>query len=87
MKSIHKAWHACDPSASEPDERPASWAGSFRLRDHSLFMPGGGLARMGGGPRQIQDSQKGVINKSAHKERGGGGTWFSIFVLFSNKYF
>ena len=47
--------------------------GSFRLRDHSLFMPGGGLARMGGGPRQIQDSRKGVINKSAHKERGGGG--------------
>ena len=46
--------------------------GSFRLRDHSLFMPGGGLARMGGGPRRIQDSQKGVINKSAHKERGGG---------------
>ena len=28
---------------------------------------------MGGGPRRIQDSQKGVINKSAHKEREGGG--------------
>ena len=40
------------------------------IRDHSLFMPGGGLARMRSGPRQIQDSQKGggVINKSAHKE-------------------
>ena len=39
-------------------------------------MPGGGLARMRGGPRQIQqDSLRrgggAVINKSAHKERGG----------------
>ena len=33
-------------------------------------MPGGGLARMRGGPRQIQDSQRGVINKSAHKKWG-----------------
>ena len=32
------------------------------IRDHSLFMPGAGLAKMRGGPRQIQDSQ-----------RGGGG--------------
>ena len=58
------------------------------IRDHSLFMPGGGLARMRSGPRQIQDSQKGgggVINKSVHKE--GGATSFFIFVLFSNKYF
>ena len=46
-------------------------------------MPGGGLARMGGGPRQIQDSQKGVINKSAHKERGegGGGRGYLIFYF------
>ena len=52
-------------------------------------MPGGGLARMRSGPRQIQDSQKGggggVINKYVHKE--GGATSFFIFVLFSNKYF
>ena len=55
--------------------------GSFRLRDHSLFMPGGGLARMGGGPRRIQDSQKGVINKSAHKEREGGGYLIFYFCF------
>ena len=29
------------------------------LTIHSLFTPGGGLARMRGGPRQIQDSQRG----------------------------
>ena len=45
-------------------------------------MPGGGLARMGGGPRQIQDSQKGVINKSAHKERGGGGGYLIFYFCF-----
>ena len=57
-------------------------------------MPGGGLARMRGGPRQIQqDSQrlKGagggpVINKSVHKE-GGLPDFFNIFVSVSNKYF
>ena len=36
-------------------------------------MPGDGLARMRSWPRQIQDSQRGVINKSAHKEGGGAG--------------
>ena len=36
---------------------------------------------MGGGPRQIQDSQKGVINKSAHKERGGGGYLIFYFCF------
>ena len=45
-------------------------------------MPGGGLARMGGGPRQIQDSQKGVINKSAHKERGGRGVPDFLFLFY-----
>ena len=40
------------------------------IRDHSVSMPGGGLARIRGGPRQVQDSQRGVINKCAHKERG-----------------
>ena len=45
-------------------------------------MPRGGLARMGGGPRQIQDSQKGggVINKSAHKE-GGGYVYIPDFLF------
>ena len=42
-------------------------------------MPGGGLARIRGGPRQIQVSQRGVINKSAHKK--GGLPDFFIFVL------
>ena len=58
------------------------------IRDHSLFMPGGGLARMRSGPRQIQDSQKGgggsLINLLTKR---GGATSFLIFVLFSNKYF
>ena len=57
-------------------------------------MTGGGLARMRGGPRQIQqDSQRlkgrgggAVINKSVHKERGLPD-FFNIFVLVSNKYF
>ena len=55
-------------------------------------MPGGGLTRMRGGPRQIQqDSQRlkgggAVINKSAHKE-GGLPDFLNIFVLVSNKYF
>ena len=51
------------------------------IRDHSLFIPGGGLARMRSGPRQIQDSQKGggVINKSAHKE---GGAMYIIYLIF-----
>ena len=46
------------------------------IRDHSLFMPGAGLAKMRGGPRQIQDSQMGggggviIVNKSAHREEG-----------------
>ena len=44
-------------------------------------MPGGGLARMGGGTRQIQDSQKGVINKSAHK-KGGGYLIFHFCFIF-----
>ena len=29
--------------------------------------------RMRGGPRQIYDSERGFINKSAHKEGAGGG--------------
>ena len=49
-------------------------------------MPGGRLARMRGGPRQIQqESQRRgggggpVINKSAHKEGGG---LFDFLFLF-----
>ena len=48
-------------------------------------MPGGGLARMRGGPRQIQDSQRGgggVINKSAHKEGGWGYPIFYFCFIF-----
>ena len=54
-------------------------------------MPGGGLARMRGGPRQIQDSQRGGggggSSINLHTKRGDGATRFFIFVLFSNKYF
>ena len=54
-------------------------------------MPGGGLARMRGGPRQIQDSQRGGGGGGStikmHPNRGDGATRFFIFVLFSNKYF
>ena len=42
---------------------------------------------MGGGPRQIQDSQKGVINKSAHKERGGGVPDFLFLFYFQTNTF
>ena len=59
-------------------------------------MPGGGLARMRGGPRPIQqDSQRlkgggggvgAVNNKTAHKERGLPD-FFNIFFLVSNKNF
>ena len=48
------------------------------IRDYSLSMPGGGLARIRGGPRQVQDSQRGVVNKSAHKE---GGYLISYFCF------
>ena len=54
-------------------------------------MPGGGLARMRGGPRQIQDSQRegggGGSSINLHTKRGDGATRFFIFALFSNKYF
>ena len=36
------------------------------IRDHLLPMPGGGLARIRGGPRQVQDS------------RGGGGASINL---------
>ena len=42
-------------------------------------MPGGGLARMRGGPRQIQDSQRGGGGESSinlHTKRGDGATRF-----------
>ena len=52
------------------------------IGDHSLFMPGGGLARLRGGPCQIQDSQKGgVINKSAHKGLGGYLIFYFCFIF------
>ena len=54
--------------------------GSFSLSDHLLFMPRGGLSRMGGRPRQCKDSQRVVINKSAHKE-GGYLIFYFCFLL------
>ena len=71
---------------SRMNDPPQPW--SLQFKGPFSIYAGGGLARMRDGPRQIQDSQKGVINKSAHKEKGGGGAaWLFIFVLFSNKYF
>ena len=55
---------------SRMNDPPQPW--SLQFKGPFSIYAGGGLARMRGGPRQIQDSQKGVINKSAHKERGGG---------------
>ena len=60
--------------------------GFLQIKGPFIIYARGGLARMGGGPRQIQDSQRGVINKSAHKE-GGGGTWFFSFVYFQTNTF
>ena len=45
------------------------------------------MARMRGGPRQIQDSRGGGLSINVHTKRGDGATRFFIFVLFSNKYF
>ena len=59
--------------------------GPFSLRDHPLYMPGGGLARMRSGARQIQDSQRGVINKSSHKE-GGLPDFLSLFYFQTNTF-
>ena len=53
---------------SRMNDPPQPW--SLQFKGPFSIYAGGGLARMRGGPRQIQDSQKGVINKSAHKERG-----------------
>ena len=53
----------------------------FSVRDHSL-VPGRGLARMRGGPRQIYDSERGFINKSAHKEGAGGGLPDFLFLFY-----
>ena len=56
------------------------------IRDHSLFMPGGGLARMRSGPRQIQDSQKGgggaLINLCT--KRGGLPHFLFLFYFQTN---
>ena len=53
-------------------------------------MPGGGLARMRGGPRQIQDSEReggggGVISKSAHKD-GGLADFLFLFHFQTNTF-
>ena len=66
---------------SRMNDPPQPW--SLQFKGPFSIYAGGGLARMRGGPRQIQDSQKGVINKSAHKERGGGGhlTFYFCFIF------
>ena len=51
-------------------------------------MPGGGLARMRGGPRQIQDSQRGGgggNNKTAHNE-GGLPNFLFLFYFQTNTF-
>ena len=58
------------PSQYETHTNTCMLQSYYDIRDHSLFIPGDGLARMRGGPSQMQDSQRGVINKSAHKEAG-----------------
>ena len=49
-------------------------------------MLGDGLARMRSWPRQIQDSQRGIIiNKSAHKE-GGLPDFLFLFYFQTNTF-
>ena len=53
-------------------------------------MAAGGLARMRGGPRQIQNSQRGggggaVINKSSHK-KGGLPDFLFLFDFQTNTF-
>ena len=59
------------------------------LRDHSLFIPGRGLARIRGwgGSRQFRDSPRGVMRKLAYKRGGGGAVAFYNFVLFQRNVF
>ena len=52
--------------------------GPFSVRDHSLVP--------GGGPRQIQDSQRGGINKSAHKEGEGLPDFLFLFYFQTNTF-
>ena len=70
---------------SRMNDPPQPW--SLQFKGPFSIYAGGGLARMRGGPRQIQDSQKGVINKSAHKERGGGAPDFLILFYFQTNTF
>ena len=55
--------------------------GFLQIKGPFIIYARGGLARMGGGPRQIQDSQRGVINKSAHKEKGGYLIFYFCFII------
>ena len=65
---------------SRMNDPPQPW--SLQFKGPFSIYAGGGLARMRDGPRQIQDSQKGVINKSAHKEKGGGCLTFYFCFIF-----
>ena len=61
---------------------------NFSVRDNSLFMPGGGLARMRGGSRRTQDSQRG--GGGGHQEictQRGGSTWYFILFYFQSNAF
>ena len=52
------------------------------IRYHSLFMPGGGLARMGGwGHANFRTVRGGIIRKLAYKEGAGGGGGLSDFTI------
>ena len=53
--------------------------GPFSVMDHSLVP--------GGGPRQIQDSQRRGINKSAQREGGGGLPDFLFLFYFQTNTF
>ena len=58
------------------------------IRDHSLFIPGGGLARMRSGPRQIQDSQKGGGGSSINlrTKRGVLPDFLFLFYFQANTF-
>ena len=55
-----------------------------KIRDHSLFMPGGGLARIRGGHANFRTVRGGVMKKLAYK-RGGGGCLILQFCFISKK--
>lgn len=55
---------------------------NFSVRDHSLLMVVGGLARMRGGSRRTQDSQRGGGGHQEICTQRGGATCFFILFYF-----